>query len=181
MLDDNTTEAKPDPQIHFNGNTYDLVKIRDFTLDEHMVLWDYAKMSADRVSELDDVHPGVLAATLYVSVARAGDPSLPPKRLKAAIGKLTQEELLEVLADMIDDEDEEVGDESVPPLSEPAPEQEPAPQPDLLSNGSGLGSEPTGATVLAVIEGSGSGPSASPPTAASESAISATATDRAAG
>lgn len=175
MDDDTAAEGKPDPQIHFNGKTYDLAMIRDFTLDEHRVLWDFTGMSADKVIQLDDVHPGVLAATLYVSVARA-EPTVRPKQLRAAIGKLTQEELLEVLADMIED-DEEVGDESVPPPSEPEPE----PQRDLPNNVSGPGSEPTGATVLAVIEGSGSGHQPSPITAASENETSATVTDQAAG
>ena len=137
------------PTIKFNGADYEAVPLDEFTIDEALILWDYAKMGPDEVVEVEGFHPGVVKALIHVAVARAR-PDVSARELGRLIGAVP----LAKLDDIFQDISEEVDDPSVPPPSGPEPES----KTDESNGSSGDGSSSGGARPLAVIPGDGSGP-----------------------
>jgi hypothetical protein len=129
-------------QIIVNGKPYELVNLNDLTLDEAIVVWDYAKVSLDQIPDLDGFHPGVVAALIHVAVARA-EPGETQKSIRGVVGKIKVSELEQVFAD-ISEEVEELPPPSGPDASSP-------------SSDSGEGSSPTGEPAPAATEANGSG------------------------
>lgn len=129
-------------QITVNGNPYELVTLDDLTLDEAIVVWEYAKISLDQIPDLEGFHPGVTAALIHVAVARA-EPGETAKTIRQVVGKIKVSELQQVFTDI------SVEVEELPPPSEP--------ESSLPSSSSGETSEATGAPHPAPSEGNGSG------------------------
>src|SRR4029077_5127085 len=128
--------------ITVNGKPYELVSLDDLTLDEAIVVWEYAKVSLDQIPDLEGFHPGVVAALIHVAVARA-EPGETAKMIRQVVGKIKVSELEQVFAD-ISEEVEEVPPPSAPGSSSP-------------STGSGETSEPTSELPPAPSAANGSG------------------------
>jgi hypothetical protein len=139
------------PVITVNGKPYELVSISDLTLNEAIVVWEYAKISLDQVPDLEGFHPGLVAALIHVAVARA-EPGETTKTIRQVVGRIKVSELEQVFAD-ISEEVEEVPPPSAPEPSSPSSDSggtssiigEPAPAP-APANGSGSPGSGTGAT-----------------------------------
>jgi hypothetical protein len=129
-------------QINVNGRQYELVTLDDLTLDEAIVVWEYTRLSLDQIPELEGFHPGVIAALIHVSVARA-EPGETAKTIRALVGKIRVADLNTVFIEI----SEEV--EELPPPS--------APEPSSPSAATGAASSPTGEPPPAASEGNGSG------------------------
>ena len=108
-------------EIHVNGRTYQLISLDELTLAEAMVVWDYTRMGLDQIADVEGFNPGVIAALIHVSVARA-EPDQNDKQIRAVIGAIPVAKLNEVFMDV----SVEVPDE--------------VPLPDATANGSGDGS-----------------------------------------
>lgn len=137
-------------QIHFNGRDYDLVTLDQFTMDEDLVLWDYAHISADQVSEMEGFHPGVICALIHVSVAR-GEPDEKPRTIRKMVGGMPRSELETVFAGISEETEQE--DERLPPPSAP----DGKPDANASNSISGEGSLPTGAQPPAPGPAAGTG------------------------
>jgi hypothetical protein len=139
------------PVITFNGKPYELVTLDDVTIDEAIVVWEYAHVSLDQIPDLEGMHPGVVKALIHIAVAR-GEPGETQKTIRDAVGKLKMTDLQDVFQD-ISEEVDELPPPSAPDASSPStgsgedssttggPAQEPAP-----ANGSGSRGSATGAT-----------------------------------
>jgi hypothetical protein len=130
------------PQITVNGKPYELVMLSDLTLDEAIVVWDYAKVSLDQVPDLEGFHPGLVAALIHVAVARA-EPGETQKSIRQVVGKIKVSELEQVFTEI------SVEVEELPPPS--------ATEPSSPSTGSGETSSATGEPAPAPTEANGSG------------------------
>jgi hypothetical protein len=108
-------------EINVNGRTYQLVTLDELTLAEAMVVWDYTKMGLDQIADVEGFNPGVIAALIHVSVARA-EPGETSRQIRAVVGAIPVAKLNEVFMDV----SVEVPDD--------------LPLPDATSNGSGDGS-----------------------------------------
>lgn len=144
-------------QITVNGRQYELVTLDDLTLDEAIVVWEYAKMSLDQIPDLEGFHPGVIAALIHVSVARA-EPGELAKTIRQTVGRIKVAELQSVFVEI----SEEV--EELPPPT--------APEPSSPSAATGAGSSPTGEPPPAANPGNGSGSPGSATGATSDPRIS---------
>ena len=130
------------PVITFNGKPYELVTLDDVTIDEAIVVWDYAHVSLDQIPDLEGMHPGVVKALIHIAVAR-GEPGETPKTIREMVGRLKMTELQDVFQEISEEVDE------LPPPNEP--------DAGSPSTGSGVISEPTGEPAPAPSEGNGSG------------------------
>src|SRR4029077_6451145 len=101
--------------ITVNGKPYELVSLDDLTLDEAIVVWEYAKVSLDQIPDLEGFHPGLVAALIHVAVARA-EPGETAKTIRQVVGKIKVSELERVFAD-ISVEVEELPPPSVPDVN----------------------------------------------------------------
>ena len=68
-----TTGASDGRRSPSTAKPYELVTLDDLTLDEAIVVWEYAKLSLDQIPDLEGFHPGVVAALIHIAVAR-GEP-----------------------------------------------------------------------------------------------------------
>jgi len=130
------------PQITFNGKPYELVTLDDVTIDEAIIVWDYAQVSLDQIPDIEGMHPGVVKALIHIAVAR-GEPGETAKTIRDAVGRLKMTDLQDVFQDI----SEEV--EELPP---PSADGESSP-----SEGSGATSPATGEPRPAPSEPNGSG------------------------
>lgn len=130
------------PLITFNGKPYELVTLDDYTIDEAIIVWDYAHVSLDQIPDIEGMHPGVVKALIHIAVAR-GEPSETAKTIRDAVGKLKMTDLQEVFQDISEETEE------LPPPNEP--------EPSLPNTGSGETSEPTGAPAPEPVPANGSG------------------------
>jgi hypothetical protein len=130
------------PVITFNGKPYELVTLDDVTIDEAIIVWDYAHVSLDQIPDLEGMHPGVVKALIHIAVAR-GEPNETAKTIREMVGRLKMTELQDVFQDISEEVDE------LPPPNEP----------DVTSpsTGSGETSETTGEPLPAPNPGNGSG------------------------
>jgi hypothetical protein len=145
------------PQITFNGKPYELVTLDDVTIDEAIVVWEYAHVSLDQIPDLEGMHPGVVKALIHIAVAR-GEPGESARSIRDEVGRLRMAELQDVFQDI----SEEV--EDLPPPS--------AAEPTSTSEGSGGTSEPTTGPHPAPSAGNGSGSPGSATGATSDQRIS---------
>lgn len=97
-------------QITVNARTYDLVPLDEVTLDEAIVVWEYAKLSLDQIPDLEGFHPGVIAALIHIAIARVENE--PAKTIRQVVGKIKVSELEKIFEDI----SEEV--EQLPPPEE---------------------------------------------------------------
>jgi hypothetical protein len=130
------------PVITFNGKPYELVTLDDVTIDEAIIVWDYAHVSLDQIPDLEGMHPGVVKALIHIAVAR-GEAGETAKTIREMVGRLKMTELQDVFQDISEEVDE------LPPPNEP----------DVTSpsTGSGEDSSSTGEPAPAPSEGNGSG------------------------
>jgi hypothetical protein len=105
-------------QITVNGKPYELVRLDDLTLDEAIVLWDYAKISLDQIADMEGFHPGITAALIHVAVARA-EPDETAKAIRRTVLQIKVSELNQVFQE-ISEEVEEVPPPSSPGSSSPS-------------------------------------------------------------
>lgn len=106
------------PVITFNGKPYELVTLDDVTIDEAIIVWEYAKVSLDQIPDLEGMHPGVVKALIHIAVAR-GEPGESAKTIREMVGRLRMTELQDVFAD-ISEEVEELPPPSGPDVSSPS-------------------------------------------------------------
>lgn len=123
-------------QIHVNGRDYELVTLDELTLDEAIIVYDYAKITLAEIVDLEGFHPGVVAALIHVSVARA-EPRETTASLRKAIGRIPVADLDAIFADISEEVDEEIP----PPSANGAATSAVDP-----SDASGEGSSPSTAT-----------------------------------
>lgn len=158
MADEQSAAA---PILKFNGRDYPLVQVGDFTMDEALILWEYAKIGPDKVAEVDGFHPGVVMAVIHVAVARVD--SSTSAQIRRAIGKMPMTQIEEVFADISVEVKE---DDSVPPTSALGDENLPvSPSADSgMAPAAAEGSSDIGAPrpALAVANGSGDPSSVTP-------------------
>jgi hypothetical protein len=129
-------------QITVNSRVYDLVTIDQLTLDEAIVIWDYAHLSIDQIPDMDGFHPGVVAALIHISVARA-EPGETARTIRRTVGQIKVADLEQVFMDISEDTDQ------VPPPD--------APSSSSPSDGSGADSSGTGAPDPDNTQANGSG------------------------
>lgn len=135
------------PKIKFNGREYEAVPVNEFTMDECMVLWDYAQMGPDQVGEIDGFHPGFTSALIHIAVARK-ESEVSAREIRRLIGALPWVELAQVFEAVSVE-----ADDSGPPAGQPDDERSDAGQ----TGTSGEVSSHTSAPLRAAIEASGSG------------------------
>lgn len=145
-------------QITVNGRNYELVTLDELTLDEAIVVWEYAKISLDQIADLEGFHPGLVAALIHISVAR-GEPGETARTIRQTVGQIKVADLQSVFIDM-SEEIEQLPPPDAPRLSSP-------------NDGSGVASSTTGAPAPARIPANGSGSPGSATGATSDLGISA--------
>jgi len=75
------------PHINYGGREYDLVMLDQFTINEAIVLWNYAQLSLADIPDLEGFHPGVIAAIIHVSIARV-EVDQSEKSIRKAVGAI---------------------------------------------------------------------------------------------
>jgi hypothetical protein len=129
-------------QITVNGRTYERVTLDELTLDEAIVVWDYAKISLDQIADLEGFHPGVVAALIHIAVAR-GEPGETTRAIRQTVLQIKVADLESIFVDMSEET------EQLPPPD--------APSSSSPSAGSGADSSSIGAPHPAHIPANGSG------------------------
>jgi hypothetical protein len=94
------------PKLKFKGKEYDIAPLDSWSLDEALVLYEYAKLTLDQVDDDMGFHPGLVGALIHVSVKRAY-PKTPEKTLRADIGALKMSELNQVFEGISEEVEEE--------------------------------------------------------------------------
>jgi hypothetical protein len=93
------------PQITFNGKPYELVTLDDVTIDEAIIVWEYAHVSLDQIPDIEGMHPGVVKALIHIAVAR-GEPNETAKTIREEVGRLKMTELQDVFQDISEEVEE---------------------------------------------------------------------------
>jgi hypothetical protein len=136
-------------EITVNGRKYELVTLDDLTLDEAIVVWDYAHLSLDQLPDLEGFHPGVTAALIHIAIARV-EQGESARTIRQTVGKIKVAELEQIFAD-ISEETEMLPPPDAPGQSSPskgsgeasgtagAPDQGPSPANGSGSRGSAIG------------------------------------------
>jgi hypothetical protein len=86
-------------EINVNGRTYQLATLDELTLAEAMIVWDYTKMGLDQIADVEGFNPGVIAALIHVSVARA-EPGETSRQIRAVVGAIPVAKLNDVFVDV---------------------------------------------------------------------------------
>lgn len=113
-------EDKKQAQIVIDGREYPFPEFDTLTMDEADTLYRYAKVTLDKLAELDGFHPGVIMGMVHIAIARVRA-DLKATEIEARIRTLKMDEMAAALGSL-------QGDDADPPPSgtgdEPAPSGE---------------------------------------------------------
>jgi hypothetical protein len=100
-------------KVKINNEEYEFVGVDTITLDDAIILYEYSGLTLDQIYEFEGhVHPGLIAAILHVSIARA-KPELKKREVREFVGRLE----LSAFEEMFKDFDETVEEDARPPES----------------------------------------------------------------
>ncbi len=81
-----------------NGKEFELPDSGTFTLDEGIVMYGYSGLTMDAISEIEGLHPGVIAGLVHVGIARA-NPEIKAKEIEAEVRRLNIADLITSIED----------------------------------------------------------------------------------